>query len=62
MRDRSIDEIAKRSGIKIEKNWAENGALGTLQVRGDEGEMCGGIPTVDARDERYEVNHCSETM
>ena len=21
----------------------------------------GGIPTVDVRDERYEVNHCSET-
>ena len=27
----------------------------------DEGELCGGIPTVDVRDERYEVNHCSET-
>ena len=24
---RSTDERAKRSGIKIEKNWAENGAL-----------------------------------
>ena len=34
---------------------------GTLQVRGDEGEMCGGIPAVDVRDDRYEVNHCSET-
>ena len=34
---------------------------GTPQVRGDEGELCGGIPTVDVRDERYEVNHCSET-
>ena len=33
----------------------------TPQVRGDEGELCGGIPTVDVRDERYEVNHCSET-
>ena len=22
---------------------------------------CGGIPTVDVRDERYDVNHCSET-
>ena len=22
--------------------------------------MCGAIPTVDVRDERYEVNHCSE--
>ena len=34
---------------------------GTLQVRGDEVELCGGSPTVDVRDERYEVNHCSET-
>ena len=34
---------------------------GSLQVRGAEGELCGGIPTVDVRDERYEVNHCSET-
>ena len=43
MRDRrTTGERAKRSGIKIEKNWAENGALGTPQVRGDEGEMCGG--------------------
>ena len=33
---------------------------GTPQVR-DEGELCGGIPTVDVRNERYEVNHCSET-
>ena len=24
-------------------------------------ELCGGIPTVDVRDERYGVNHCSET-
>ena len=30
---------------------------GTPQVRGDEGELCGGIPTVDVRDERYDVNH-----
>ena len=34
---------------------------GTRKVRGDEGELCEGIPTVDVRDERYEVNHCSET-
>ena len=34
---------------------------GTQQVRGDEGELCEGIPAVDVRDERYEVNHCSET-
>ena len=62
MRDRrSTGERAKRSGIKIEKNGAENGTCGTPQVRGDEGELYGGIPTVDARDERYDVNHCSET-
>ena len=53
MRDkRSTDKRAKRSDIKIEKNWAENGALGTSQVRGNEGELCGGIPTVDVRNER----------
>ena len=46
------------SGIKIEKNWAENGALGTPQVRCDEGELYGGITTVDVWDERYEVNDC----
>ena len=33
----------------------------TPQVTGDEGELCGAIPTVDLQDERYEVNHCSET-
>ena len=34
----------------------------TSQVKGDEGgELCGGIPRVDVRGERYEVNHCSET-
>ena len=62
MRDRrSTDERAKRHGVKIEQNCAENGALGTPKVRGDEWELCGEIPTVDVRDERYEVNHCSET-
>ena len=30
-------------------------------MRGDEEELCGVIPTVDMRDERYDVNHCSET-
>ena len=30
-------------------------------MTGDEGELCGGIPTVEVWDERYEVNHCSET-
>ena len=34
---------------------------GTSQVRGDGGELCGRIPTVDVRVERYEVNHCSKT-
>ena len=34
---------------------------GTPQVRRDEGELYGWIHTVDVRDERYEVNHCSET-
>ena len=34
---------------------------GTSQARWDEGELCGGIPIVDVRDERYEVHHCSET-
>ena len=34
---------------------------GTPQVRWNEGELCGGIPTVDVPDKRYEVNHCSET-
>ena len=43
----------KRTGPRTEP-------CGTPQVRGDEGELCGVIPTVDVRDERYEVNHCSE--
>ena len=33
----------------------------TLQVIGDGGEQCGGIPRIHVRDERYEVNHCSDT-
>ena len=62
MRDRrSTDERAKRSGINIEKNWAENGALWNSAGKRDEGELCGGISSVDVRDGRYEVNHCSET-
>ena len=62
MRDkRSTNEKAERSGVKIGKNLAENGALGTPEVRGDEGEVCEGIATTDARDEGYEVKHCSET-
>ena len=42
-----------RTGLRTE-HW------GTARVRGDEGEMCGGMTTADVRDERYEVNHCSE--
>ena len=44
----------KRTGPRTER-------CGTPQVRRDEGELCGGIPTVDVWDERYEVNHCNET-
>ena len=32
----------------------------TPQVRGDEGELCGGMATADVLDQRYEVSHCSE--
>ena len=58
---RSTDERTKRSGIKIDENTAENGALGNSAGKRGEGELCGGIPTVDVRDEIYEVNHCNET-
>ena len=44
----------KKIGLRME-HWR------TLQVRGDEGELCGGIPTVDVWDEKYEVSHCSES-
>ena len=44
----------KRTGPRAEP-------CGTPQVRGDEGKLCGGILIVDVRDERYEVNHRSET-
>ena len=44
----------KRTGPRTEP-------CGTPQVRGAEAELSGEIPTVDVRDERYEVNHCSET-
>ena len=44
----------KRTGPRAEP-------CGTPQVRGDEGELCVGIPILGARDERYVVNHCSET-
>ena len=44
----------KRTGPRTEP-W------GTPQVSGFEVELCGGIPAIDVRDERYEVNRCSET-
>ena len=44
----------ERTGPRVEP-------CGTQQVRGNEGELCGGIPTVDVRDERCDVKHCSET-
>ena len=45
----------------MERTLPRTEPCGIPQVRGDEGEVCGGIPTEDVRDERYEVNHCSET-
>ena len=51
---RGVVLILKRTGPRTEL-W------GTPQVRGDEEELFGGIPTVDVRDERYEMNYCSET-
>ena len=47
-----VDRL-KRTGPRT-KPW------GTLQIRGDAGEMCGGMTMADVQDERYEVNHCSE--
>ena len=44
----------KRTGPRTEP-------CGTPQVRGDEMELCGVITTVYVLDERFEVNHCSET-
>ena len=44
----------KRTGTRTEP-------CGTPQGGGDVGELCVGIPTVDVRDERYEVNRCNET-
>ena len=62
MRDRrSTDERAKRSDIKIEKSGTRTEPCGTPKVRRDEGKLWGEIPTVDVRDGRYKVNHCSET-
>ena len=54
---RSTDERAKRSDIKMKRTGPRMEPYGTPQVRGDKGELCGGIPTLDVRDERYKVNH-----
>ena len=45
----------------MKRIWPRTEPCGTPQVRGIEGELFGVIPTVDVRDERYEVNHCSQT-
>ena len=51
---RGVVQRLKRTGPRT-KPW------GTRQVRGDVGEVCGGISKANVRDQRYEVNHCSET-
>ena len=62
MRDRrNTDERAKSSDVKIERSGPRTEPWGTPNVRGDEGELCEDITTVYMRDERKEVNHCSET-
>ena len=63
MRDgRSTNKRAKRArDIKMEKTLAEKEPWGTPYVRGDEGEMYGWMATAYVRDERYEVNHYSES-
>ena len=43
---------------RVKRTEPRTEPFGTPKVRGDEGELCGGIPTVNVRDERYEVNHC----
>ena len=58
---RSTDERSKRNGIQIERTGPRTEPCGTPQVRGDEEELCGGIPTVDVLDEIYKEKHCSET-
>ena len=45
----------------FEKKWSEDGALGNSESKRNERELCGGIPTVDVRDERYDVNHFGKT-
>ena len=47
--------------LRLKRTGPRTEPCGTPQIRGDEGKRCGGIPTVDVRDARYEVNHCSET-
>ena len=46
---------------RLKRTEPRTETCGTPQVRGDEGKLCGVIPTVDVRDERYGVNQCSET-
>ena len=48
-------------GVVLKRTEPRTESCGTSQVRGAEAELCGRIPTVDVRDDRYEVNHCSET-
>ena len=50
---KGVVQRLKRTGPRTEP-------CGTPHVRGDEGEMFVGIPTVDVRDERYEVKHYIE--
>ena len=45
----------------MKRTWPRTETCGTPQVRGDEWGTVWRDPTVDVRDERYEVNHCSET-
>ena len=53
MERKDTDDLRKRTGPRTEP-------CETPQVRGEEGELCGGIATVVVQDERYDVNHCSE--
>ena len=41
-------------GVVLNRRGPRTESWGTAQVRGHEGEMCGGIATADVRDERYE--------
>ena len=50
-----------RGVVRLKRTGPRTEPCRTPQVRGDEEELCGGIPTVDVRNERYEVNDYSET-